>query len=514
MKNSINFALEQRKLRVESISRLTNSTNSSEVMKKAFIPSNLESEFQNEFTVLASRFYNLQTILEHCHRETKSGPRHDALGEAYYQVSYIKDEVLEFIIGDSGKDYGSLRTEDLPIFTPDMAVEAANLICSFSMEVQNFAKKYVIPCVENKAQDLHGVGAKLKYKLQLNNSDEGRTTNSVTLTKSNFKETIVKNIETPSEQVSNTMYGTILHNFEKGLISEEIFLGGLNVVDKLEKGKKVPVGTIREWSDGKYQKTENGWVAVKKDKKASTSKEEESDEEVAKRSGISVEEYRKLHPSTKEELRKVDNKSSEKKDSSEKMPVLEALDSLSKYGVTYTLNNSKVNPVERVNIPTNLSDREYDKIEDVIDRYNLGNKKRSVEKKEDSSKYDGRFKNSPLDEVLLAARTQINTPNAYQATQELLKRASDKSGKKITSETVAIALLTSKSKEKKIEISPRDSGPEVARKLNLDKATAESVRKISEEAISDKEVYQKISKLIGAEKADLYMKWMEAEDYK
>jgi len=55
----------------------------------------------------------------------------------------------------------------------------------------------------------------------------------------------------------------IVDNFQKGKITEEIFLGGINTLDKIEKGKRGVVGEIRTWSGKKYQKTATGWQPVK-----------------------------------------------------------------------------------------------------------------------------------------------------------------------------------------------------------------------------------------------------------
>ena len=38
--------------------------------------------------------------------------------------------------------------------------------------------------------------------------------------------------------------------------------------DVLEKGKRAQMGEIREWNGLKYQKTPNGWVLVKEEKKS------------------------------------------------------------------------------------------------------------------------------------------------------------------------------------------------------------------------------------------------------
>jgi hypothetical protein len=72
--------------------------------------------------------------------------------------------------------------------------------------------------------------------------------------------TSLNGIESPNLLTPEIMEQTIVDNFEKGKITEELFLGSMNI---LEKGKRGVVGEIREWSGKKYQKTATGWTPVK-----------------------------------------------------------------------------------------------------------------------------------------------------------------------------------------------------------------------------------------------------------
>lgn len=67
----------------------------------------------------------------------------------------------------------------------------------------------------------------------------------------------------------------VTQNFEKSLISEDLFTFGMETCDFLEKGKRGTVGEIRTWGGNKYQKTAEGWVPVKEasDKKTTEKKE-------------------------------------------------------------------------------------------------------------------------------------------------------------------------------------------------------------------------------------------------
>ena len=69
----------------------------------------------------------------------------------------------------------------------------------------------------------------------------------------------------------------IISNFEKGEISEEIFLSGMNILEKAKKGN---IGEIREWKSGKYRKTANGWEPVKSKIQSTEKKEANLSEEI------------------------------------------------------------------------------------------------------------------------------------------------------------------------------------------------------------------------------------------
>ena len=58
-----------------------------------------------------------------------------------------------------------------------------------------------------------------------------------------------------------------------------------------------------------------------------------------------------------------------------------------------------------------------------------------------------------------------------------------------------------------------DTIEQVAAKFNLPKETINKLIKIGDSPISDKEMFKKVSKLIGKEKAVKYMIWCGTEDF-
>jgi len=139
---------------------------------KARIPANLDDEFQKQFNELAVSLYNAQTLLEFCHRETKSGPRHEALADAYEDLAEAKDDIIEFISGDSGKKQGVITSFQTPEYSDTLPMTASEVVLKLSYELKKFADKYDIPSVDSRADDVHAIGAKLRYKLLMDDSDE------------------------------------------------------------------------------------------------------------------------------------------------------------------------------------------------------------------------------------------------------------------------------------------------------------------------------------------------------
>lgn len=124
------------------------------------------------FSHIASELNQCQLLLEHCHRNTESATRHEALGDAYESFSDLKDQIIESIMGLLGNSYGQLQLSNIPVYQPFMSLEAANRICSVSDVISDFSKINNLPSVDNLSQELCSIGAKLKYKLSLNHNDE------------------------------------------------------------------------------------------------------------------------------------------------------------------------------------------------------------------------------------------------------------------------------------------------------------------------------------------------------
>ena len=93
----------------------------------------------------------------------------------------------------------------------------------------------------------------------------------------------------------------LIENFEKGLIGEGLFFQAMDILEK--GGKRANIGEIREWSDGKYQRTTTGWIPISGEKISKIKVELEFNEDIKlPRSGTKIE-------AVLTELRKFDGRS-------------------------------------------------------------------------------------------------------------------------------------------------------------------------------------------------------------
>lgn len=137
-------------------------------LAKGEIVNNMEdNSSRDEFDMIVTALFDTQNLLEHCHRKTVNEPKHEALGEAYVSVAASKDAIIEAITALLGRQYNELKLASFSHYSPEMCNIAAGNILATAVYIQDYAKRMQFPSVENMAQDLHGVGAHLKYLLSL-----------------------------------------------------------------------------------------------------------------------------------------------------------------------------------------------------------------------------------------------------------------------------------------------------------------------------------------------------------
>lgn len=158
------------------------------------------------FSNLVTQLRFIQQLLEHCHLETLSEPKHEALADAYNALFELKDSIIEQIKGGTGLSCGEINLGTLPEYTPVLCDIAAEMICAAADLVQMFAVDHQLTSVENLAQELNGVGLKLKYKLSFMDV-EGQT--------------LTKSLETEKHVYQSSDISRFVSDLQKSFVNNE-----------------------------------------------------------------------------------------------------------------------------------------------------------------------------------------------------------------------------------------------------------------------------------------------------
>lgn len=99
------------------------------------------------------------------HWETRSFAEHKATGGFYEFLQDFKDDVVEKLMGYTGKRIQSLKIE--PISPKADAMTIADEIMKFSKDLETYGDSAKFGDISNLAQSLSGETAKFKYLLTL-----------------------------------------------------------------------------------------------------------------------------------------------------------------------------------------------------------------------------------------------------------------------------------------------------------------------------------------------------------
>lgn len=99
------------------------------------------------------------------HWETRSFAEHKALGGYYEFLQDFKDDVVEKLMGYTGKRIKSLKIE--PIVANADSMKIADDILNFSKDLESYGDTSKYGDISNMAQSLSGETAKIKYLLTL-----------------------------------------------------------------------------------------------------------------------------------------------------------------------------------------------------------------------------------------------------------------------------------------------------------------------------------------------------------
>ena len=99
------------------------------------------------------------------HWETKSFAEHKATGGFYEFLQDFKDDVIEKLMGYTGKRIQSLKID--AVTANANSTKIANEVLAFSKDLEAFGDSSGFGDISNLAQTLSGETAKLKYLLTL-----------------------------------------------------------------------------------------------------------------------------------------------------------------------------------------------------------------------------------------------------------------------------------------------------------------------------------------------------------
>lgn len=113
---------------------------------------------------VAARFTYFHEQLHLLHWQTQSYAEHMALGGLYDYVHDLKDEVVEKIMGYSGRRPSVYKLEPL---TAASSLSVVSELLDFASSLKSFAESNSYLDISNLADSLSGEAAKVKYLLTL-----------------------------------------------------------------------------------------------------------------------------------------------------------------------------------------------------------------------------------------------------------------------------------------------------------------------------------------------------------
>jgi DNA-binding ferritin-like protein len=111
-----------------------------------------------------SFFYEQLHLL---HFQTTSFAEHDALGKIYDKVGDFQDEIVEKIMGYTGRRVRAYKIDALKDYSAGMPSQVVRELVTFAKQLEEFAEANNMPDIENIAQSLSGEAAQTLYRLTL-----------------------------------------------------------------------------------------------------------------------------------------------------------------------------------------------------------------------------------------------------------------------------------------------------------------------------------------------------------
>jgi DNA-binding ferritin-like protein len=138
-------------------------------MTKSLFPDEMIENAGSSLTLetIAGKLSFFYEQLHLLHFQTTSFAEHEALGKIYDKVGDLQDEIVEKIMGYSGKRIKAFKIDVLKDYTPGMSIKVVKDLISFAKNLEEFGEINNMPDIENVAQSLSGEAAQCLYRLTL-----------------------------------------------------------------------------------------------------------------------------------------------------------------------------------------------------------------------------------------------------------------------------------------------------------------------------------------------------------
>lgn len=132
---------------------------------KSIFPEEMMKSGELNLETIAGKLTYFHEQLHLTHWQTTSYAEHKALGKLYEYVQDFKDDVIEKLMGYTGKRPAPYKIEPLINCTGN---ECVSNILSFASSLKSYAESNSYHDISNLADALSGEAAKTKYLLTLN----------------------------------------------------------------------------------------------------------------------------------------------------------------------------------------------------------------------------------------------------------------------------------------------------------------------------------------------------------
>ena len=139
------------------------------MVKSLFPDEMMENAIGNALTLetIAGKLSYFYEQLHLLHFQTTSFAEHEALGKIYDRVGDFQDEIVEKIMGYSGRRIKAYKIDVLKDYSSGAPNQVVKELVSFAKQLEEFGEANNMPDIENVAQSLSGEAAQTLYRLTL-----------------------------------------------------------------------------------------------------------------------------------------------------------------------------------------------------------------------------------------------------------------------------------------------------------------------------------------------------------